>query len=1486
MATIIEMINYAIKGEKRLHVIYSNHVGYSSITIRPIKWISQDHILVYDYLSAEQKSISRAAIRHCRLIDEHPGIEDVASSPLDSVLARQIELEETHHEVITPMSNPETAIDAEYNQIDPANLPQSSPRLSRRKQTSSSSTGGIQEINNPEDWQHLLDFYRECLVHENRQEYIIDISRKDRFKYFDAPQDELEAFLNGQKYFSFHQEKNRELYKFVSPMQKRSNQQLCVGYPIFVTGGSKLAPVLIAPINVKLEKDSAILEAEEYEPSYAALASLGLRDEEILSILTSISNSLSQDKQLSIQSQVDLIIQMTGEALSEDLTSLKSTAQYTIPNTFVFRPCLFWVVPGTYTANLIRELAELRTLWPSVPAPLKSLINSTPEYIYPNAPTETKDRNIYVAPVYERQRQAIAASLAEPITVVTGPPGTGKSQFILNLIVQAVLRGENVLFASRNNKAVDVVMDRLQGEEIKFQGAIRAGNQEQRRYAIEQIAARLRELSVPAQKSEEIDILQDRYSQFQQQYLKKVSALKNVRWKSGLLTSRIDEVNELRKLVPLGMLTIVENLSVSFGANEYEYIQAFLSTQRTEALALKSSLDSLAEEITRKFSQDNREFQSIKFLQDFESQWGNVGADLLNPTDIETILRLKEFLRLWSDFLDAIENRVQFEALLVKSRELDRELEQRESNLSESEMIEARRLWELGQFNELLMYRNRARVCLTQSQNLAKRKRNIWVRLLAALGVRNPIKDIANELYDLQKQVRVPIPVPTKPSWQHLEELVKAAASFANICEVAFLKYQAQDTKEQLTKVRQALDIVLAKLPKSLSENVKKLPPTIEEIASARKEISLFIDQLEELISQSNNLRLEIQKKLEKNSDELEFLKILGPLNTTGIEDLWISSVDIDPDDVAAFLSNWRNILSYWNAKDGIRALQAELMSMPGEEALVAEARALGDSLFKLGGKILSDQWKKNTLNQNSSVFQRAEQFVSAARQSLESGSSASFAKDDNLIAVMKLFPVWATTNLSARSNFSLTPGLFDLIIIDEASQCDLPSALPLLYRAKRVVIVGDAMQLRHIAKILPNTENEVAAKHSVSQTKYSYINYSLFDIAHRSVQPKPSTILLDEHYRSDPQIFGFSREEFYPEELKIFTDISRFSLSEDYLKDGTGVFWVDTPGKAIHPSGGSAYNGAELKAISELVPKLFDDLKRRKMTQVKLGIISPYREQEKRLLNWQDNFQRSNPNTPDRITVGTAHKFQGDERDIVIFSPVLAEGLKEKSLDWLEKTSNLLNVAVSRARITLIVVGDWKFSLSLNKNSKYRALAEYVARHPSRVVESMDALPIFKGMPLDIFGVLLDRFNGHRNRLTLQKLLLSCNEYVWWMDKNISNGVFDLFIDIARHPDFKLKDIRILTSREQKWDERYPINPKLVKSVQEELARNGVTFTLGLLPRHEMEHDRHFYSAGYAINMPPFGGASGEHKMVSEYTESKTKRNFFESYWAKAEKH
>lgn len=105
---------------------------------------------------------------------------------------------------------------------------------------------------------------------------------------------------------------------------------------------------------------------------------------------------------------------------------------------------------------------------------------------------------------------------------------------------------------------------------------------------------------------------------------------------------------------------------------------------------------------------------------------------------------------------------------------------------------------------------------------------------------------------------------------------------------------------------------------------------------------------------------------------------------------------------------------------------------------------------------------------------------------------------DASFPTVLKHFPLWAVTRHSACL-IPLFPAIFDYLIIDEASALDLPSAIPLLARAKQVVLVGDPEQLRRIAKLSITKERESLSKNGLLTPgirRFSNRQNSLFDLA------------------------------------------------------------------------------------------------------------------------------------------------------------------------------------------------------------------------------------------------------------------------------------------------------------------------------------------------------------------------------------------------------
>ena len=114
---------------------------------------------------------------------------------------------------------------------------------------------------------------------------------------------------------------------------------------------------------------------------------------------------------------------------------------------------------GSHLSYLIRDLEELVNR-PDLLAhgPAAALVGRSEPRSGPPPP----DSHVTVTRSTLRQDQAVQSAMNLPLTVVTGPPGTGKSQVIVNAIAAAVAAGQSVLVASKNNQAIDVVVDRLQ----------------------------------------------------------------------------------------------------------------------------------------------------------------------------------------------------------------------------------------------------------------------------------------------------------------------------------------------------------------------------------------------------------------------------------------------------------------------------------------------------------------------------------------------------------------------------------------------------------------------------------------------------------------------------------------------------------------------------------------------------------------------------------------------------------------------------------------------------------------------------------------------------------------------------------------------------------------------------------------------------------------------------------------------------------------
>ena len=294
----------------------------------------------------------------------------------------------------------------------------------------------------------------------------------------------------------------------------------------------------------------------------------------------------------------------------------------------------------------------------------------------------------------------------------------------------------------------------------------------------------------------------------------------------------------------------------------------------------------------------------------------------------------------------------------------------------------------------------------------------------------------------------------------------------------------------------------------------------------------------------------------------------------------------------------------------------------------------------------------------------------------------------DNYTPSLKtMLPVSAITSLSARRRLPFREAVYDLLIIDEASQCDIASMIPLLMRAKRVAVIGDKQQLNHICILSKQTDLSLILSNEI-EPRWSYRGSSIYDLA-ESMTEAENIIQLRDHHRSFLDIIQFSNQEFYDNTLRIATDYSRLQ-SPNNGKPILGMQWMDVKGKTIRPENGGAYNLKEAEGVIRILRRLVLELE----FEGSIGVTTPFHLQAEMITKAleRDAELRNHLELHNKILIDTVHKFQGDERDVIIFSPVVSDGTKSQSLMFLKSTGNLFNVAITRARALLVTVGNKEY--------------------------------------------------------------------------------------------------------------------------------------------------------------------------------------------------
>lgn len=303
---------------------------------------------------------------------------------------------------------------------------------------------------------------------------------------------------------------------------------------------------------------------------------------------------------------------------------------------------------------------------------------------------------------------------------------------------------------------------------------------------------------------------------------------------------------------------------------------------------------------------------------------------------------------------------------------------------------------------------------------------------------------------------------------------------------------------------------------------------------------------------------------------------------------------------------------------------------------------------------------------------------------------------DVNWKGLLLALPVWLSKLSDLHRVIPLKHEQFDLVIIDEASQCDMASALPALARAKRAVITGDPKQLRHISFLPVARQKELATLHGLyadDADAFDFRRVSLVDLVSAQIRDQKQVVFLNEHFRSRPEIIAFSNREFYSEQLSIMT----------------GHREVDRHGAApltLHRiNGARSANGSNRDEIDAVIAQV-EELTAEGKPALSIGILSPFRAQVEAILKRIEKHPRAQHLlNRHNLLVGTAHSFQGEEKDVMFLTFAVDDRSPAASYRFMER-EDVFNVAITRARI------ENRIFISFEPGDKGRGLVARFIEH------------------------------------------------------------------------------------------------------------------------------------------------------------------------------
>ncbi len=466
---------------------------------------------------------------------------------------------------------------------------------------------------------------------------------------------------------------------------------------------------------------------------------------------------------------------------------------------------------------------------------------------------------------------------------------------------------------------------------------------------------------------------------------------------------------------------------------------------------------------------------------------------------------------------------------------------------------------------------------------------------------------------------------------------------------------------------------------------------------------------------------------------------------------------------------------------------------------LNVDANSIRNSIKNIKTDILNTQKQITKLKYKSNVFasindpsyQREIDKFNGMLTNVNSKLIDKKMKEIDFQKITDVIPFWTAEIRHLGHLFPLTPDLFDLVVVDEASQVNLAEILPAFYRGKKLCIVGDHQQLslkaaglnfslgKNFDELTWEKYNRTLMRYqTASKKKLTVTQASILDfIKSDDYNVIPTEVMLDEHFRSLPRLAKYTSKQFYRDQdnpegkLKIMTETpDKVSIECFQVVKVNGKRDNETKSKVV-----IAEADEVVKIIYSLTstnsPSLFDgDYKLPKHIDPKnftIGVISMIRDQCSKIAELIEE-KLPDLDVAYELMIGTPEEFQGNERDIMIFSLCLDTDCKRGQGHY--QDAKRLNVATSRAKsFTYFVYSP--FDRTFNEIYKYlNYINGKVTEDDLTPVEADNLKPNLPPLDFDIFESdfekyvysFLDKFvmeNSNGHKITLHNQIKSCGQ-------------------------------------------------------------------------------------------------------------------------------